>query len=261
MNEVRRRGPIASLFVWLWDAMNFTRRLVFNVIFFTLAFLLLVLLFSGGGLRPLEDRTTLVIAPEGRLVEQFSADPVSRALAQGHRRQQRRGSAAARPGARAGSGARRQEDRTRGAAAGQAAAVSGFASMREVAASLQELRASGKQIVAYSDNLSQWQYLLAAQANEIYLDPMGGVVLEGLGRYRQYFRTGLQDKLGVDVHLFKVGEYKSAAEPYVLDAASPQAKEADLFWMNDVWQRYLGRYRQGPQAGRRAAGRRHRHDA
>ncbi|MGH8089443.1 MAG: signal peptide peptidase SppA, partial [Stenotrophomonas sp.] len=66
------------------------------------------------------------------------------------------------------------------------------------------------------------------------------VVLEGLGRYRQYFRTGLQDKLGVDVHLFKVGEYKSAAEPYVLDAASPQAKEADLFWMNDVWQRYLG---------------------
>ena len=50
----------------------------------------------------------------------------------------------------------------------------------------------------------------------------------------------LQDKLGVDVHLFKVGEYKSAAEPYVLDAASPASKEADLFWMNDVWQRYLG---------------------
>ena len=69
---------------------------------------------------------------------------------------------------------------------------------------------------------------------------MGGMLLEGLGRYRQYYREGLQDKLGVDVHLFKVGEYKSAAEPYVLDAASPEAKEADLFWMNDVWQRYLG---------------------
>src|SRR5690606_28693 len=82
--------------------------------------------------------------------------------------------------------------------------------------------------------------LLAAQADEVYLDPMGGLLLEGLGRYRQYFRTGLQEKLGVDVHLFKVGQYKSAAEPYVLDAASPQAKEADLYWMNDVWQRYLG---------------------
>src|SRR5690606_11162531 len=87
--------------------------------------------------------------------------------------------------------------------------------------------------------MAQEQYLLAAQADEVYLDPMGGMLLEGLGRYRQYFRQGLQDKLGVDVHLFKVGEYKSAAEPFVLDAASPEAKEADLFWMNDVWQRHL----------------------
>src|SRR5690606_30700148 len=54
-----------------------------------------------------------------------------------------------------------------------------------------------------------------------------------------YYREGLQDKLGVDVHVFKVGEYKSAVEPFVLDAASPEAKEADLFWMNDIWQRYL----------------------
>jgi protease-4 len=69
---------------------------------------------------------------------------------------------------------------------------------------------------------------------------MGGLLLEGLGRYRQYYREGLQDKLGVDVHLFRVGEYKSAAEPYILDAASPESKEADLFWMNDIWQRYLG---------------------
>ena len=88
---------------------------------------------------------------------------------------------------------------------------SGFASLREVATALQDLRASGKQLVAYSESMGQSQYLLAAQADEVYLDPMGSVVLEGLGRYRQYFRTGLQDKLGVDVHLFKVGEYKSAA--------------------------------------------------
>jgi protease-4 len=116
----------------------------------------------------------------------------------------------------------------------------GYASLREVAAALAKLRASGKQVVAFGETFTQEQYLLAAQANEVYLDPMGGMFLEGLDRYRQYYREGLQDKLGVDVHLFKVGEYKSAAEPYVLDAASPQAKEADLFWMNDVWQRFLG---------------------
>ena len=71
MNEVRRRGPIAAFFTGLWNAMNFTRRLVFNVLFFVLLLALLYALFSGGGLKPLGERTTLVIAPEGRLVEQF----------------------------------------------------------------------------------------------------------------------------------------------------------------------------------------------
>src|SRR5690606_22642942 len=92
----------------------------------------------------------------------------------------------------------------------------------------------------FGEAFDQNQYLLAAQADELYLDPMGGLLLEGLSRYRQYYREGLQDKLGVDVHVFKGGEYKSAVEPFVLDAASHEAKEADLFWMNDLWQRYLG---------------------
>src|SRR5690606_260120 len=116
---------------------------------------------------------------------------------------------------------------------------SGYASLREVARALARLRESGKQVVAFGENIGQAQYLLLAEADEIYLDPMGGLLLEGLARYRLYFRQGLQEKLGVDVHLFRVGEYKSAAEPYILDAASPESKEADLYWMNDVWQRYL----------------------
>ena len=243
MNQPVRRNPVASFFIGLWDVMNFTRRLILNLLFFGLLFLILVLFVVAMGKgassnRALQDRTSLVIAPEGRLVEQFSADPVSRALAKAI------GDNSAeevqlRDLLRALDAAREDKKIERVVLQLDKLQPSGFASMREVAASLQAVRAAGKQVVAYSDNMSQWQYLLAAQADEIYLDPMGGVVLEGLGRYRQYFRTGLQDKLGVDVHLFKVGEYKSAAEPYVLDAASPQAKEADLFWMNDVWQRYL----------------------
>ena len=77
--------------------------------------------------------------------------------------------------------------------------------------------------------------------DRIYLDPDGyGVILEGLSSYQPYFREGLQDKLGIDFQLFKVGEYKSAAEPFVRDSASPEAKEASLYWMSDVWNRYLG---------------------
>ena len=242
MNQPVRRSPIASFFVGLWDVMNFTRRLILNLVFF--GFLLVVLLAivfamaRGDGAKTLRDRTTLLIAPEGTLVEQFSADPVSRALAKAM------GDKGAeeiqlRDLIRALEAAKTDPKIERVALRLDKLQPSGFASMREVSAALQDLRASGKQVVAYSDSLSQAQYLLAAQANEVYLDPMGSVVLEGLGRYRQYFREGLQDKLGVDVHLFKVGEFKSAAEPYVLDAASPASKEADLFWMNDVWQRYV----------------------
>jgi protease-4 len=238
MNDIRRRGPIARFFIGLWEAMNFIRRLFFNVFFFGL--LLIVLLAIGGSHgRPLLDRTTLVIAPEGKLVEQFTSDRVSRALA--HMvGDDSTDEVQLRDLLRAIDAAKDDKRIERVLLRTDRMEFSGYASIREVAAALARLRASGKQVVAFGENLDQNQYLLAAQANEVYLDPMGGLMLEGLARYRQYYREGLQDKLGVDVHLFRVGEYKSAAEPYILDAASPASKEADLFWMNDIWQRYLG---------------------
>lgn len=238
MNDSPRRGPIARVFVGLWDAMNFTRRLIFNILFFVLLFLFLVVLGAGDRGKPLLDRTTLVIAPEGALVEQFSSDPATRALNKAFG--DAAGEVQLRDLMRALNAARDDKRIERVVLHLDQLQAGGMASMREVAAAIARLKANGKQVVAFSEMMDQKQYLLAAQANEIYLDPMGGMLLEGLGRYRQYYREGLQDKLGVDVHLFKVGEYKSAAEPYVLDAASPESKEADLFWMNDLWQRYLG---------------------
>jgi len=244
MNQPVRRGPVAAFFIGAWNVVNFARKLFLNILFFGfLFFLLLVMLLvaglkSGGGAAPLFERTTLVVAPEGRLVEQYSSDPATRALAklindkdaeEVQLRDLVRGIDAASKDKRIERMLLRV-DRLQ---------PTGYASLREVAAALQRFRASGKQIVAFGENLGQHQYLLAAQANEVYLDPMGGLMLEGLGRYRQYFRQALQVKLGVDVHVFRVGEFKSAVEPYVLDAASKEAKEADLFWMNDVWQRYL----------------------
>ncbi len=237
-----RRNPIAAFFVGLWDVMNFTRRLILNLLFFGLLFLVLIVFVAavgrGNGVQPLKERTTLVIAPEGRVVEQFTADPVTRALAKAL------GDSAAeevqlRDLLRAIEAAKDDRHIERVVLQLDKLQPSGQASMREIARALGELRAAGKQVVGFGENIGQPQYLLLAQADEVYLDPMGGLLLEGYGRYRQYFRQGLQEKLGVDVHLFRVGEYKSAAEPYILDAASPESKEADLYWMTDVWQRYL----------------------
>ena len=242
MNQVVRRGPIAAFFVGLWDVMNFTRRLILNFLFFGLLFLCLALFLvavgRGNGVKPTLERTTLVIAPEGKLVEQYSSDPAMRALAKafGDKNAEE---IQLRDLVRAIDAAKDDKNIERVLLRVDQLQPSGYASMREVAAALARLRASGKQIVSFGENLQQAQYLLAAQANEVYIDPMGSMMLEGLGRYRQYYRQGLQDKLGVDVHLFRVGEFKSAAEPYILDAASKESKEADLFWMNDIWQRYL----------------------
>ena len=242
MNQPVRRDPVSRFFIGLWDVMNFTRRLIFNLVFFGLLFLIAVLVIIGlakgsAGPRPLMDNTTLVIAPDATLVEQYSSDPASRALAKAFG--QKGGEVQLRDLLRVIEAAKGDKKINRVLVDFDKLQASGYASLREVAAALAELRASGKQIVAFSENMSQGQYLLAAQANEVYLDPMGSVVIEGLGRYRQYYREGLQDKLGVDVHLFRVGEFKSAAEPYILDAASPESRQADLYWMNDVWNRYL----------------------
>ncbi len=245
MNVPARRGPVATFFVGLWNVVNFARKLFLNLLFF--GFLLFLVMFmivvaglkSSGAGAPLFERTTLVIAPEGRLVEQYSADPATRALAK-LINDKDADEVQLRDLVRAIDGAAKDKRIERMFLRVDGLQPSGYASLREVAAALQRFRATGKPIIAFGENLGQNQYLLAAQANEVYLDPMGGLLLEGIGRYRQYYRQALQDKLGVDVHVFRVGEFKSAVEPYVLDAASPEAKEADLFWMNDVWQRYLG---------------------
>jgi protease-4 len=237
MNDVRRRGPVARFFVGLWNGVNFTRRLVFNLLFVALLIFFAALIGAGDRSAPLLERTTLVIAPEGRLVEQYSLDPATRALNRTFGDDA--GEVQLRDLLRALGAARTDKRIERVLLDLDGLQADGMASLREVADAVARLRASGKQVVAFSEAMEQKQYLLAAQANEVYLDPMGGLLLEGLARYRLYYREMLEDKLGVDMHLFKVGEFKSAAEPYVLDQASPEAKQADLFWMNDVWQRYL----------------------
>ncbi len=237
------RGPIARFFIGLWDAMNFTRRLILNLLFFFLLFVFLMLVLAamvgGGQGAKLVDRTTLVLAPQGKLVEQDSRDALTRALA-GSSRDGRNAQVQLRDLVGAIDAAAKDKRIERVLLNVDGLQPSGFASLDEVARALQRLRTSGKQIVAFSQGMGQAQYLLAAQADEVYHDPDGyGVVLEGLSGHRPYMREALQDKLGVDFHLFKVGEYKSAAEPFVRDDASPEAKEADLYWMSDIWNRYL----------------------
>ncbi len=232
-----RPGPIRRLFVGLWDAVNFSRQLVLNGLFLLLIALFFAAILASPGVKSLQSNSALVLSLNGRLVEQFSNSPVERALtkATGDERAEFQ----LRDLLRAIEAAKSDKRISRIVLNTDGFEVSGFAALRELAAALRAFRATGKQIVAYGSGMEQKGYYLAAMADEVYIDPQGAVLLEGLGRYRLYYREALQDKLGIDVQLFRVGEFKSAAEPYILDSASPEAREADLFWMNDVWQRFL----------------------
>ena len=114
----------------------------------------------------------------------------------------------------------------------------GLTKLRDLRAALLDFKKSGKKVVAYADSYSQGQYYLAAQADEVYLHPQGLVFLEGYGRWRNFYKDGL-DRLGVDMHVFRVGEYKSAVEPFLRNDMSPEAKEMSRELYGDLWRTYL----------------------
>ncbi|WP_115718446.1 signal peptide peptidase SppA [Gallaecimonas mangrovi] len=102
---------------------------------------------------------------------------------------------------------------------------------------IEDFKKSGKQVVAIGDYYTQGQYLLAAYANKVYLNKDGFMSIDGFGRYRLYYKS-LLDKLKVTTHVFRVGTFKSAVEPYIRDDMSDAAKDANRTFLNALWGQY-----------------------
>ncbi|MDU2496925.1 MAG: signal peptide peptidase SppA [Klebsiella grimontii] len=111
-------------------------------------------------------------------------------------------------------------------------------SMLYIGKALREFRDSGKPVYAIGSSYSQGQYYLASFANKIWLSPQGEVDLHGFATNGLYYKS-LLDKLKVSTHVFRVGTYKSAVEPFIRDDMSPAAREADSRWIGELWQNYL----------------------
>lgn len=109
--------------------------------------------------------------------------------------------------------------------------------MHYIAAELDAFKAADKEIIAVGDFYSQEQYFLAARANEVYMNDYGNVVLYGYGRYGTYIKS-LFEKLKVTSHVFRVGTFKSAIEPFIRDDMSEEAKAANLAFLNVLWDQY-----------------------
>ena len=205
--------------------------------------LLLLLVIFGfifgalqGSVPKIPSDAALVLRPEGEIVEQLSGDPLQLAIAEAR-------------------GLGRDETLLRDlvdalhAAKGDpriktvvlefdSMAGAGQPTLDEFARAVADFRKSGKKVIASGSGFARDTYYVAAHADEVYLDPMGLVVLEGYERYRNYYKDAL-DKLGVDINVFRVGTYKSAVEPYLRSDMSPEDREASQAFVNSLWETYL----------------------
>jgi protease IV len=204
--------------------------------------LLLLLALFGiviGALRQstprLPEKAALVLRPSGDIVEQLSGEPIERALNEAQ-----------------GEGVPQTllwdlTSAIRAAALDPRIPVllietddmdsAGQAKLEELAAAIGAFRHSGKKIIAHGTYFLQSQYYLAAQADEVYLDPFGFVLLDGYDRYRMFFKDAL-DKLNIDMHLFRAGKFKSAAETFTRHDMSAEDREESEAYLQALWRGY-----------------------
>ncbi|MBL4639197.1 MAG: signal peptide peptidase SppA, partial [Kordiimonadaceae bacterium] len=109
--------------------------------------------------------------------------------------------------------------------------------LHTIAAALRDFKESGKKVYALSSAYSQDDYMLAAEADKIYMNPYGNILLSGYSSYPMYFKSALE-KLGATVNVFRVGTFKAAVEPFLRDDMSPEAKEANLTYLGSLWNQY-----------------------
>jgi protease-4 len=223
------------MFHGAWQTIDTSRKVAVNLLFVAIVIVLLAVAFSSDD-PEIADTTALVVAPKGRLVEQLSAKGVEQII------DEARG--AARPetllkDVTDAIAAAKDDERVQILVLNlNAFGGARLTKLQDVAEAINDFKTSGKRVVAMADEYDQDGYYLAAHADEIIIHKMGAIILQGFGRYRMYYKEGI-DKFGLDVHVFKVGTFKSATEPYLRNDMSEYAKEANQEWLGDLWRIYL----------------------
>src|SRR6266849_5281842 len=226
-------SALMGFFGLVWRILEGIRRVLHLILLLVIFGFILAALHTS---IPIVPRTAaLVIAPEGEIVEQLASDPVRRAFGQA-------------------SGGPAPETLLRDMTDAIAAAKSderiklivldlgkldssGLSKLQEIGAALREFRAAGKRVVAAADSMDQTQYYLAAQAGEVYLDPLGLVYVDGFSYYRMYLKEAI-DKLSVDLNVFRAGTFKSYTDQFSRSDMAPSEREETSVWLESLWNAY-----------------------
>jgi protease-4 len=217
----------------IWRGLDRLRRLLHLIL---LLGIFLLLLAAAIGERVLIPQTAaLVIAPRGTLVDQLSGDALDRALARAQGTPLRETLVRDIVDALR---AARDDDRIKAVVLDlDELAGGGLSKLQDVAAEIRDFKESGKPVIAVGDGFTRDQYYLAAQADDVYMHPMGLVLVDGYSRFLPYYKS-LLEKLYVDYNVWTVGEFKSFVEPITRDDMSPQDEEASRVFLDQLWGAY-----------------------
>ena len=229
---------IKRIFSSLWRVLTLTRSVVVNLVFFILLFGFIAVISSGDEQIQVPEKTALVLNLVGDVVEQKrEVDPMEAFLSEAMEQKDDN------PEVLLSDildviGKAKNDDRVEILVLQlQGLNRTGLTKLQDIAYALEDFKSTGKQIIAFGDQFSQDKYYLASTANNIWLNPQGFMLLDGYGRYKMYFKSALE-KLAINQHIFRVGTFKSAVEPFIRDDMSDAAKEANKLWLTDLWQQY-----------------------
>ena len=228
-----KKGFIRRFFHFIGKIVNVIRHLI--SLLFLVFFLVIIGGMFAGDIQPIPDKGALYLAPSGLLVDQRSyVDPFTQVFSQ---TDQRAAETLVRDIVDALDYAQYDKRITHILLDTNYLTGGGIAKLEEISSALQRFKKSGKRIIAIGDNFTQTQYFLAAHADEIILNPMGGIMLTGFGSYSSYFKEAL-DKLKINMHIFRVGKYKSAVEPFLGNSMSEEARADRRDLVGSLWQYY-----------------------
>ncbi|MCC5825316.1 signal peptide peptidase SppA [Alkalimonas sp.] len=231
-------GLVRRFFGGIWRGYKVFRSIILNTLFILIVLMLLIIIFSGKDKVQVPATSALVLNLNGDLVEEKRfVDPIATILNESFGGQSDPNEILVSDVLRVVQQATR-DDRIQA----MVLDVSGLGrasldKLQAIAEELESFKAAGKNIYARGAFFGQNQYFLASLANEVHLDPMGAVLLEGYGSFPMFYKSALE-KLKVNTHVFRVGTYKSAVEPFIRDDMSEEAKQDSLFWLNDLWDSY-----------------------
>lgn len=229
---------IAKLFKGLWTGINFSRRLVLNFLFILIVILFIVSIASDGDEIKVADTSVLRLNLNGPIVEEKTyVDPVEAAINDATMGNDEPAEILLDDIIEVIDQATKDERISVILLDLQKMPNAHLNKLKQITQALERFKAADKKVIASGYYYSQAQYYLAAHANEVSMHPYGGVEIQGFAMYPLYFKDALE-KLGITQHIFRVGTFKSAVEPFIRNDMSDAAKEANSVWLGALWQEY-----------------------